>query len=139
MWPYSACCIGPNKKTMKAISLIIYLLIMIGWAYLDSDGKKVVDNYLASWIIKYMMAFALILWGWYRSNVPYRWQVLGVFIIFSASAWIVFDYSYVIFAGLPWDFIGTTAWSDRWFSSFPLQMGVKLLLLSCGVYITVKL
>ena len=113
---------------------------MVIWAYLDSDGTKLIGNYIVSWMIKYMIAFALILWVWYRSKVPYRWEVLGVFLVFCAVAWISFDLAYNLFnPNVAWDHLGTTAFSDRWFPSFWTQAAAKGALLGAGVFITVKL
>jgi hypothetical protein len=124
---------------MKILAILLYLGVLTVWAYKDAKGKNLIGNYIASWIIKYMLAFASILWVWYQSNVPYGWQTVGVFILFSVLGWIVFDAAYKIFRGLPWNYLGTTAWSDRWFGKFWIQILVKAVLLFVGLYITLKL
>ena len=130
---------------MKAIAVILYLLIMGVWAYLDADrnnrGKlKIVTNGIASWFIKYGFGFLIILYLFYRSNVPLDYHYTGVFMMFGASGWIVFDATYNIFRKyVKWYHVGTTMFTDKIFHKFKrpflVQSIVKLILLIGGIII----
>jgi len=110
---------------MRILSLIIYAVLMGGWAAIDATRNDAgldkligqgLGNDIASFIIRYGLAFLLILYVWYKAKVPYSWEVLGVFIIFSATGWIVTDTTYnLVREAVTILHVGTTSWSDRIF------------------------
>lgn len=132
----------------KYISILMYVAIMVIWAKVDANlndqglAKLMGDgigNDIANFFIKYMIGFLLILLVWYESDVPYRWSVLGVFVIFSAVAWITFDLSYNIFRdNVALNHIGTSA-IDLFFKKFKhpfvFQLMAKLLMLIFGLWL----
>jgi hypothetical protein len=125
---------------MKIVSVIIYLLILSVWAAIDArrEKGKLVKNGIAAWIIKYGLGFLSILYIYYESNVPYRIEVVGVFLIFGALGWIVFDLVYNLFRkGAKWNHVGTTMGTDKIFHKFKrpfiAQSSVKLIILTIGL------
>lgn len=139
---------------MKILSFVIWFIVITFWSFLDAHRnngqKKIIIAHLPAWILRYMIAFLLILFVFYRSDVPvpeagniwqeiwYNREVWGVFILKAASSWIIFDANYNLFrVGVSWDHVGTTAWTDRFFQTFEdpfaVQLGIKLVLLISGL------
>jgi hypothetical protein len=144
---------------MKILSFVIWLIVCNFWAFLDAHRnngqKKIIIAHLPAWIIRYMIAFSLILWVFYQGNVPapeasniwqeiwFNREVWGVFFLKGASAWIFFDMTYNLFrVGIDWDYVGSTAWTDRFFRTFKdpflMQLIAKGLLLIAGLILYFK-
>ena len=128
---------------MKTLAIIVYLLVLGCWAYWDArrnnrGNKKVVENGIASWIIKYGLGFLSILYVYYRGNVPYEMTTAGVFFIFGSLGWICFDLVYNLSRlGVKYDHVGTTMFTDKIFHKFKrpfiVQSSVKIILLTIGI------
>jgi hypothetical protein len=125
---------------MKILAIIVYLLILSVWAAIDARRVKgkLIKNGIAAWIIKYGLGFLSILYIYYGSDVPYKIEVVGVFLIFGALGWIVFDLVYNLFRkGVKLDHVGTTMGTDKIFHKFKrpfvAQSSVKLIILTIGL------
>jgi hypothetical protein len=128
---------------MKILSIIIYLLILSVWAAIDARRPKgkLVKNGIAAWMIKYGLGFLSILYIYYRSSVPYDWETVGVFFIFGALGWIVFDLVYNLHRkGVKWNHVGTTMGTDKIFHKFKrpfiAQLSIKLIILTIGLILS---
>lgn len=134
----------------KPLTLFVYIALMISWAIVDAHRNNLgldkffgmgLGNDIASWIVKYGLAFLLILYGWYRAKVPHKWEVLGVFLIFAGAAWISVDITYgIVRVGVAWSHVGTTAITDRIFQALPWspfawQTLAKSIVLGGGIWI----
>ncbi len=137
---------------MKIISYLLYVVILGGWAALDATRNDAglekligpgLGNDIASFIIRYGLAFLLILYGWYKAEVPYSWEVLGVFIMFGAGGWITTDMTYNLVRDVvSITHVGTTSWSDRIFqltgNPFLWQSVAKAALFGTGLAFYLK-
>jgi hypothetical protein len=109
---------------MKIIAIASYIVILGIWAYIDASknnrGKpKLVTNDIASWLIKYILGFLIILYVAYGGDPPYSLETLGMFLMYGACAWAWFDLAYILFrVNVRWNHVGTTAWTDRIFQKF---------------------
>ena len=130
---------------MKILAFITWILIISAWFYIDAhrnnkSKKKLLGqglgNDIASWFIKFGIAFMIILGIAYQFNTRYVAdnEAWGLLILFSAIAWILEVVYNLKRKGVKWNHIGTTAITDRIFrGSFLVQSLVKLTLLISGI------
>lgn len=123
------------------LALIVWIIFIFLNAFIDAKrnnkGKSILFKYhLASWMIRYGVAFLIIFYIWYLGNVPYKREVIGVFLSFGAIAWLEFDPVYNKIRNLPLDYVGETSWLDQFFhhfdDPFKVQMIIKFALLIWG-------
>ena len=123
---------------MQILSLAIWILLIVLNAFTDAKrnkaGKSILLKYhLASWIIRYMVAFLLITFVHYLGHVPYVddieagffkrvwhavWanrEVWGLLTAYGMWSWLIFDLTYNISRGLPLGYVGKSSWLDRIF------------------------
>lgn len=127
------------------IALFIWFGITISWANTDArrndKGKGILTGYhFLGWLIRYILAFLDITFVWFKGDVPYTWETLGVFMVFGGSSWWLFDYFYNVSRQNPpldWDHVGTSSWLDKWFQKFEhpfrVQATFKTTLIIIGV------
>lgn len=120
---------------MKQLSVILYFIAVV---IIGALGDALYDTGVKVW------AHSLeVLWGA---------MLLFAFPIFKPSSWIAFvvaliawnvvgfDTLYNLFAGLEWNYIGTTSLWDRFFSNYPYQglLWVKGIFLILAVSLPIK-
>lgn len=128
---------------MMFISLASWIILIGANSMIDANRnnheKGILFGYhLAAWMIRYGVAFLLILLVWYQGDVPYSRETVGVFLIKGGIAWIEFDllYNWIRWF-VSWDHVGTTSWLDKIFHKFPnpllAQYVAKAIILVSGI------
>ena len=122
---------------MKPYLIIAYLIVcVVLGALVDTlfnDGAKLFSHLFGAVEIFLVASGAFIFnlkrrhWLWYMAAFA-AWHIVG------------FDYMYNLFAGLPWDYHGTTSWWDLFLSKYP-EHGIiftRVIFLLAGVFIPIR-
>lgn len=132
----------------------LFLAINVIVAGLDANMNNagtpgvVMGNHVISWIIRAMIAFFCVFFSypkgkWYQIEVPYPEGLWDLLFIYPASAWIVFDITYLkIREGVGLDYVGFTSYPDLFFYwigeyAFVAMYLVKAVFLGAGIALKV--
>ena len=120
---------------MKPYLIILYF---IAFVVLSALSDALSDEYYKVWAhglevgCKGMLVFSVIIFK------PKKW----IPFVIALVAWnaVLFDTSYNLFRGLPWNFIGSTSLWDIFFSNYPIVglIIVKTLCLALAVHLPIK-
>lgn len=89
-------------------------------------NKKIIHS--ANFLIRFVIAsFNAALF--YEFNPDLSIEVFGLILLQGAAFWILFDPLFNIGIGIGWDYLGQTAYLDRIFPSFWVQLVTKLVFL----------
>lgn len=115
------------------LSLIVFTLANAYYhAYLIEE-KSISPNH-TTWALIRLTFFALNAFIYST-----EWDhLLALILLQSAIFWLLFDYTLNVMRGLPWDYVGKTAWIDRLFEGkTSLMIPVKIILLFLSIAVTV--
>ena len=127
---------------MKTVTILIWLIVIVCWAFYDKDRKLPwVDHVLRFWLRGATGFFVSFIWFDFNPVESDLLEWCKLMFFFGATFWLLFDALKNVLEGKDWNYVGETAWFDRYFHRYEnpsrVQVTLKLILLVVSIVLLV--